>query len=98
MNEKRINEIISAMGTDEDQIKALLELSPEEAAAKFKAQGFEVSADELVDFGKYCAEHVDQSGEINETQLENVSGGSIMGAAFLVGVIGGMILARKNPW
>ena len=98
MTEARINEIISAIGTNEARIKTLVEMSPEEASAKLHSEGFDISAEELIEFGRYCAEHGTQDIEMDEEQLENVSGGSVTAAVLLIGVLAGMMLARKNPW
>lgn len=98
ISEARINEIVGAFGTDEAQIKALFDLPVEEAVAQFKAKGYDFTAEELEAFAEHLKTVVTNSEELDENALANVSGGSISAAIFLVGVLGGMIIARRNPW
>ena len=98
INEARINEIAIAMGTNEEQIKAMFELSAEEAAAQFQAKGYDFTAEELEAFAANLKSMVSQSEELDENALDNVSGGSVTACVFLVGVLAGMIIAKKNPW
>lgn len=98
INEARINEIAAAMGNDADQIKELFELTAQEAAAKFQAKGYDFTAEELEAFAANLKTMVAQSEELDEGALDNVAGGSVAACVFLVGVLGGMILAKKDPW
>lgn len=96
LSEARINKIVSAMGTDEAKVKELVEMTPEAAAAKFAAMGYDFSAEELVEFGNYLAANV-PNGEINENELDKVAGGIAAETLFVIGVIIGMT-ANKNNW
>lgn len=96
LSEARMNEIVTAMGTDEDEIKKLIEMTPEAAAAEFAAKGYNFTAEELVEFGDSLMASV-SNGEINEDDLDKVAGGSVVGAVFLVGVIIGMT-ANERGW
>ena len=96
LNEAKINEIAAAMGTDEAKIKAYVEMTPEDAAAEFSKMGYDITANDLVEFGEYITNKAAE-GEINEADLDQVSGGSVTGAVFLIGVLVGMT-AAKNGW
>ena len=83
LKEERVDEILAALGNDQLHIKALAEMSSEDASAQLKKEGFEVSADELIEFGEYfraLAEkhpgHAGGSVELDENGLENVNGGA----------------------
>lgn len=76
MTEERLNEIAQAIGADEARAKALFELSPEAAAEKLTKEGFAVTADELIAFGKEAKKALSKvEGELGENDLENVAGG-----------------------
>ncbi len=96
--ESRINEIALAMGTDENRIKALVELSPEEAAAELNKQGYNFTTEEIIDFGAYIVNTTKAKDEVDEEMLEQVSGGSVTAAVFVAGVIIGMVANKKGWW
>lgn len=98
ITETRINEIATAMGTNEEQIKAMFELSVEEAYNQFKAKGYDFTIEELEAFTAHLKNMMVQNEELDESALDNVAGGSVTACVFLVGVLGGMIIAKKNPW
>lgn len=97
ISEARVNAIAAAMSADETKVAALLDMSPEAAAAEFKAQGYDFTAEELVAFAKYIQDNAG-NGEIDEDQLDQVAGGSVATAVFVGGVIVGMVLNKKNVW
>lgn len=98
ISEARINEIAGAFGTNEEQVKELFNLPVEEAVAQFKAKGYDFSVEELEAFAEHLKGMVAQGEELDEDALTNVSGGSVTACVFLIGVLGGMIIARRNPW
>lgn len=98
MTENRMNEIANELNKDEKRAADLLAMEPAEAAASLTAAGFTVTAEELVEFGEKIKAIASQDGELDDADLDNVAGGSVAGAVFVVGVIGGMILNKKNIW
>lgn len=98
MNVERANAIAIAIGTDEAKIEALLDLSPEEAAAKLNAEGGDFSAQELVDFAEFLKETMPKEGEIAEGELDQVAGGLAAELVFCGGVLLGMYLNKKGKW
>lgn len=98
ITDARINEIAVALGTDEEQIKAMFNLSAVEAVAQFKAKGYDFTIEELEAFATHLRNMLTQNDELDENALDNVSGGSVTACIFLCGVLGGMIIAKKNPW
>lgn len=99
MTIERVNEISTVLAQDVEVAKSLLEMSPEEAAAKLNADGFEVSADELIDYGEELKKMNANagSGELNEKDLENASGGIAFSTALLIGVVAGYAMSQ-NKW
>ncbi len=99
MTIERINEIANYLGADVEKAKAMMALSAEDAAAKLTAEGFTVTADELVALGEELKKQGTKEGELDENDLENVAGG--VGPCFwiLVGVAvgyGGYWFARNH--
>ena len=94
MTTERINAISEYLATDIEKTKALLAVSPEEAAEKLTAEGFTVSAEELVEYGETLKNQLGKEGELHEDDLENVAGG--VGPCFwiLVGVVGSALYAK----
>ena len=78
ISEKRVDEILKALGNDQLRIKRLAEMGVESASAKLRREGYDISASELVEFGEYfrrLAElPVNGSDELSEQQLEDISG------------------------
>ena len=66
---------------NKERATALMELSPEEAAAKINADGYDFTAEEILEFGKVMQAAVAKSGELSEGDLDDVSGGLISAAA-----------------
>ncbi len=97
LSEKRIKEITEAIGTKEDRMTELVEMAPADAASKLTAEGFPVTADELIEFADFAKKSA-TSGELDEDALENVSGGIAASTLFLIGTLGGMMLAKKGIW
>lgn len=95
---ERANEIAIAIGNDENKIKELLDLSPEEAVAKLNSDGNDFTAQELVDFAEFVKKSVPAEGELGEEALENVAGGLAAELVFCGGVLVGMYMNKNNIW
>ena len=76
MTEERVKEIAEMLGTDEEKLIELIEMSPEDAAKTLQGQGHDVKAQELIDFGEYVKKQVETDGELDESELDRVSGGT----------------------
>lgn len=66
---------------NKERATALMELSPEEAAAKINADGYDFTAEEILEFGKVMQAAVAKSGELSAGDLDDVSVGLISAAA-----------------
>ena len=97
LSEKRIKEITEAIGTKQDRMVELVDMAPADAAAKLNSEGFQVTADELIEFADFAKKSA-ESGELDEDALENVSGGIAGTTLFLIGTLGGLMLAKKGIW
>lgn len=77
MTEERVQKFVEAIESYEDQ-ESLYEMSPEEATAALNAAGNDFTIDEVNEMGKAIATVASGSkvsGELDETSLDNVSGG-----------------------
>lgn len=98
---------------DKERAKALLELTPEDAAAKINADGFDFSVEEVKEFGvqlQTISQAMNADGELNIEDLDNVAGGlvvstgvacALIGAGvtmFTAGVTFGYQVARDRGW
>lgn len=67
------------MGEDDTRAKALTSVSAEEACRRINADGFDFTADELLAFAEIVEKASDvKQGELNESDLDNVSGGILV--------------------
>lgn len=55
--------------------------TPEEVQKLFRDNGVEMSMDEVMELGAELDRYANNSGELDETALENVSGGIVLTAA-----------------
>lgn len=95
MTNDRINEISEYLVKDTNAAKELMEMTPENAASKMIADGFEVTADELIEFGEELKKvNVNTEGELKENDLENVSGGLLASTVILGGIAIGYALGK----
>lgn len=90
MNNERIKAIAEALESNEGLRKAVLAMEPAEAAEALKKEGYDFTADELIEFGKLVSEAT-ASGELDADSLDDVSGGvvtvaTLLGAAFVTKV------------
>jgi hypothetical protein len=93
MTKERIEALAQALSADGEQFKAMVEMSAEEVEEKLKSQGFDFTADEISEFGQLLAGSNAETGEVDESQLEMVSGG-LSAVWRLLTPIGGPI----RPW
>ena len=98
MTNSRINEISEFLAKDVEETKKLLDMDPYAAAVKLGEQGFEVSGDELIEYGeelKKIGSNVE--GELGEGDLENVAGGIGFSTCLLIGIVAGYAMS-KGKW
>jgi hypothetical protein len=76
LTEEKAKAISDYLVADQDRAKDLFEMSAEDAAVKMSADGCDVAADELIEFGHALAQ-VTGEGELSDTDLDNVAGGSV---------------------
>ena len=98
MDNERINEISNFLAKDIEATKKLLDLDPEKAAEQITAQGFEVTATELVEYGEKLKElGAAKKDELDEADLENVAGGIAFSTLLLIGIVAGYAMS-KGKW
>lgn len=98
MNKERINQITEALLQNENEVAALFELSPADAAAKLAEMGFDFTEAELVEYGKILDQEkkaAEACGELSEDALENVSGGGLLAAAVAGVIVGYWLYGQK---
>ncbi len=89
MTQERVNAIAEVLNADEDRAKKLIEMEPAAAAEALKAEGYDFTADELIEFGEILSK-ANQSGELDESNLDDVAGGI---GLITAGIIAGGIAA-----
>lgn len=98
MTTERINAISDYLAKDLDGAKALLAMSPEEAAAKISENGFSVTSEELVEYGEAVKKiAAEKDGELVEGELENVAGGIAASTIILGSMVVGFLIG-KGVW
>lgn len=98
MTKERIDAISEFLAKDLEGTKKLLDAEPDVAAAKMTAEGFAVTADELVEYGEEIKRLSAQSeGELAEGDLENVAGGIATATLIIIGLVAGYAMA-KGKW
>lgn len=109
LTNERSEKLSAYLMADVEKAKALLDLTPEEAAEKINADGYDFSVDEIMDFGeqlqKVAASRADE-GELSEEALSEVAGGVVIAAGvlaagvalFTAGVTFGYTVARDRGW
>lgn len=101
MTKERIQAIAEALENDELR-KALLAMEPADAAAELKKEGYDFTADELIEFGTLVADAT-STGELNAEDLDSVAGGAVtivtlLGVTFATKVaydLGKAVASRK---
>lgn len=87
MTKERIDAISQALVEDEKQIPVLFEMEPEEAAKKLNEKGYDFTKDELMAYAEILEQEAkEKNGEIEESALEGVAGGSLVGVALGIAV------------
>lgn len=95
MTKERMEEISAVLMANESQIPALMAMEPAAAAEQLTKLGCVCTADELVAYSAALNEvKLASEGELNENDLENVAGGSLV-ATFIAGVCVGYLVYNK---
>lgn len=85
------NEKMQNLLKDESFVKRIVQMTPEEVQKEFKAEGIEITVEEIAQAGEYINSIIKNGGELSEEALENVAGGGKVGS-FLAGmVVGGTL-------
>ena len=83
---ERKNAITAYLIEDEERAKELFNMMPEEAVAKMNADGYDFNLDEVREYGEQLKAAAQSEGELNEAELDNVSGG--LGTLAVVAIYG----------
>ncbi len=85
MTNERAEILTQYLTSDPDRAKELLALEPQEALVKINADGYDFSVEEL---NEYCRafKAAFAEGELNENELESVSGGLVLTAGMVFGL------------
>ena len=78
MTNERSDLIANVLLEDQEYAKKLFALSPEAAAAELAGKGYDITADELIEFKQELektAKLYSENGELDEETLASVSGG-----------------------
>ncbi len=75
MTTERIQAIAEALEKDELR-QAVLAMEPEAAAEELKKEGYDFTAEELIEFGKLVADAT-STEELNAEDLDSVAGGAV---------------------
>lgn len=101
LTETKANAISEYLTADVERARGLLEMTAEDAAIKMNADGCDVTADELVEFGGAMVKYAND-GELTDTDLDDVAGGLgvvAIGAIACVASLGvGYIVGRIEQW
>ncbi len=109
LTNERSEELSAYLTADIERAKSLIELTPEEAAKKINADGFDFTVEEIMEFGeqlqKFAASQT-EDGELSEDALSEVSGGIVISAGvlaagvalFTAGLKLGYDVARDRGW
>lgn len=102
------NERVELLGKfltdDKERAIKLVAMAPEEAVAQINAAGYDFTVAEIEEFGKNLKKFAGQQGELNEEDLNDVSGGIVISATaagvYLNCVVLGIGLgaAAANNW
>ena len=103
MTEVRSTQIADVLLADLEETKKLLALSSEDAASILAKQGYDFTAEELVEFRQELektAELYGEDGELNEEALAAVSGGCVkcLQAGLWTIAIGVTAIGVLAPW
>lgn len=103
LTQERADLLTKYLEEDQDRAKNVLSLEVEAAAKEINRSGYDFSVDELTEYGN-ALKLATAQGELNEDDLENVSGGvvvtvsvGIMAACIAGGFVAGFVTS-KNIW
>ena len=86
---------------DQERAKKLFGMEPEEAAKEFVAAGYDISAEDLVEFGEKMVK-CGNNDDLSDDELEDVAGGLGLIATYAIAygiAIGcGYLVGRLSKW
>lgn len=110
LSKERAEKLAQYLTADIERAKKLLDMSPEDVVAQMKAEGYDFTVEEVMEFGEQL-KHVPtasvKDGELSEEALSEVAGGvfviddAILGAGialFCAGLTFGYTVARDRGW
>jgi predicted ribosomally synthesized peptide with nif11-like leader len=101
LTEDKARTISGFLAEDQERAKKLFGMEPEEAAKEFVAAGYDISAEDLAEFGAKMVK-CGNSGELSDEDLEDVAGGLGVIATFAIAygiAIGcGYVVGRLSKW
>lgn len=76
LTQEKAEAIAAFLNADDARAQNLVEMSAEDAVKAMQADGLEITAEELSEFGEIAEKNAkNASGELDEAALENVAGG-----------------------
>ena len=79
MTQERINAIAEMLNADEARMQKLMEMDADQAAEAMKAEGYDFTAEELIEFNRLMTDVVktedDEAKVLDEKSLDEVAGG-----------------------
>jgi len=76
LTQEKATALSEFLNADNDRAAKLVKMSADDAVKAMKAEGLEITAEELAEFGELAEKNVKSaSGELDEAALEGVSGG-----------------------
>lgn len=105
LSQERKNAITAYLVEDEARAKELFNMMPDEAVAKMNADGYDFGIDEVREYGEQLQAVAQGEGELNEAELDGVSGGELCTLAVIAiygacaaGGFGVGVCAYKGWW
>lgn len=94
LSENKIEMFAQYLTEDKDRAEKLFELSPEDVVKIVAKDGIELTTEEVVEFGEKLKSVAAKDGELDATELDDVSGG--LGPVLVpVMALGGIFVARS---
>lgn len=87
MTKERAEILTNLLTADADKAKKLLALDPNDALKEINSNGFDFTIEELNDYCDAFKEAVTKD-ELNADELENISGGIVLTAGMVWGLVG----------
>ena len=101
LTEEKAKVISEYLMADKERAQKLLEIAPEEAAKIMNKAGCNVTAEDLIEFGKVMSQ-VANKDELSDTDLDNVAGGLGVIATYAIAcgiaIVCGYGVGRLEKW